>query len=184
MLTLRWTVPSNDGGCPILGYNLFRDDGEQGGIVTEVDASAINGKPSLLQHQIIFLASETGKQFRFQIQTSNVQGSVISSVASYVLATVPNQPSDIPSKVLKGSNSTSLRIKVQPFTDAQTGGDPILGYQIELDDGQAGEYQVVLGENTEDPEFNNLETLATVLNLTPKSIYRARYRAFNSIGFG
>jgi hypothetical protein len=28
-LTLRWSVPADDGGCPLTGFNLYRDDGSQ-----------------------------------------------------------------------------------------------------------------------------------------------------------
>lgn len=34
---------------------------------------------------------------------------------------------------------------VQPFTASQTGGSMITSYQIQLDDGNAGPYTIVLG---------------------------------------
>lgn len=40
----------------------------------------------------------------------------------------------------------------------QKGGSEILGYQIEVDDGKSGPYQIVLGEDANDPEAINLET--------------------------
>ena len=65
-LTLSWQVPCDDGGCPLTGYSLFRNDGSQNGPVSiEVDAAVINGKPSYLRHSVIFLATDTGKKFRF-----------------------------------------------------------------------------------------------------------------------
>lgn len=27
VMTLNWTAPMSNGGCPIIGYALFRDDG-------------------------------------------------------------------------------------------------------------------------------------------------------------
>ena len=35
---LFWAQPTNDGGCPLAGYSIFRDDG-YGGSFTEVQAS-------------------------------------------------------------------------------------------------------------------------------------------------
>jgi hypothetical protein len=40
---------------------LYQDDGAGGSITTEVDPSTINYKPSLTQHEMLFLASNTGK---------------------------------------------------------------------------------------------------------------------------
>jgi hypothetical protein len=37
-LTLAWRTPSEDGGCPLTGFKLFRDDGANGSITTEVDS--------------------------------------------------------------------------------------------------------------------------------------------------
>lgn len=72
----------------------------------------------------------------------------------------------MPVKVLEQSDSNTLRIAVEPFTDSQTGGSAITGYQIELDDGMAGPYTVVLGENAQDPNYLSLETEVTIEGLT------------------
>lgn len=31
-LMLGWTIPENDGGCPLTGFNLYRDNGAGGSI--------------------------------------------------------------------------------------------------------------------------------------------------------
>ena len=49
-LTLRWLIPAEDGGCPLTGFNLFRDDGASGSITTEVDNADFEGVPSKTQH--------------------------------------------------------------------------------------------------------------------------------------
>lgn len=46
-ITLQWTAPKYDGGCPLQGYKLFRDLGSGGAISTEVDPLSINNKPYL-----------------------------------------------------------------------------------------------------------------------------------------
>ena len=80
------------------GFNLYRDDGSGGLITTEVDPAVINGKPSLTSHEILFLAANTGKQYRFQLKTNNDEGSAISRVAAFILADVPDKPTTPPQK--------------------------------------------------------------------------------------
>ncbi len=36
-LTLNWLIPTNDGGCALSGFNLYRDNGADGSISIEVD---------------------------------------------------------------------------------------------------------------------------------------------------
>ena len=64
-LTLSWLIPKNDGGCPLTGFNLYRDNGAGGSISIEVDPLAIDSRPSLTQHNLVFLPADTGKLFRF-----------------------------------------------------------------------------------------------------------------------
>jgi hypothetical protein len=40
-ITLGWSAPTDNGGCPLLGYKLFRDSGSGGAISTEVDAGIV-----------------------------------------------------------------------------------------------------------------------------------------------
>lgn len=47
---ISWTPPSEDGGCPVTGYGIFRDDGAGSALTTEIDAAAVNNKPSLFEH--------------------------------------------------------------------------------------------------------------------------------------
>lgn len=37
-ITISWGSVENDGGCPITGYAIFRDDGLGGPITTEVNS--------------------------------------------------------------------------------------------------------------------------------------------------
>lgn len=66
-ITLSWTAPPDDGGCPLTGYQLFRDSGLGIGdsISTEVDASDVNNRPALTEHKVDLTSSETGLPVRF-----------------------------------------------------------------------------------------------------------------------
>jgi hypothetical protein len=127
-LTLRWVVPSDDGGCPLTGFNLYRDDGNSGSITTEVDSADIRERPSLVEHKNLFVSGDTGKQFRYQLQVNNVEGSMISRVAAFVIADFPDKPTLVPWKVQENSDNTSLDIMIEPFEDSQNGGTEITGY--------------------------------------------------------
>jgi hypothetical protein len=38
--TIRWSPPGDDGGCPISGYKIYRDDGAEGTITAPVTFEA------------------------------------------------------------------------------------------------------------------------------------------------
>ncbi len=66
------------------------------------------------------------------------------------------------------------------LTTSQNGGTDILGYQMQIDDGNNGPYTTVLGGSE-----NTLDTYVTVTKGIVKGlVYRVRYRAVNSIGPG
>ena len=54
-ITLAWTPPTSDGGCEILSYGIFMDDGA-GGTLAEVDAGSVNNLPTLRSYQITSLS--------------------------------------------------------------------------------------------------------------------------------
>ena len=120
----------------------------------------------MLQHTDQLLSADTGKQFRYYLKVSNAEGSAISRVAAFIIADVPDKPTVIPWKVQDYSDNTSMLVRIQPLTELQKGGSEIISYQIQVDDGQAGEFSIVLGENAEDdPNLISLETEIKLNNL-------------------
>ena len=55
---------------------------------------------------------------------------------------------------------------------------------MQIDDGRAGEFSSVLGGGLDTPAEMTLETYVRVNNLIKGAVYRVRYRAINSIGYG
>lgn len=45
------------------------------------------------------------------------------------------------------------------------GGSGVLGYEVQIDDGNAGDFQTVLGSSLDKPELMSLETYVWVSNL-------------------
>lgn len=69
--TLEWEEPALNGGCPILGYAVFRNDGNNGAITIEVnqdDDTNIRDKPSLRSMVITnFPVDPVGLTFMYQV---------------------------------------------------------------------------------------------------------------------
>jgi hypothetical protein len=70
-ITISWMPPVDDGGCSILSYAIYRDDGNGGTIGTEVNSVNdvnVRDRPSLSQFSITnFPTGSVGKNFRFKI---------------------------------------------------------------------------------------------------------------------
>jgi hypothetical protein len=75
-------APWDDGGCPILSYAVFINDGLGGPITTEVNSAIdtnVRDHPSLRQLEITnFPADSAGRVFAFQVQAFNIELSSMS----------------------------------------------------------------------------------------------------------
>lgn len=77
-ITLGWHEPLDDGGCPITGYAVFRDEGNEGATTVEVNSNgdtAVRGIPTLRQLIVTNLpAGAQGNYVRFSITAFNREG--------------------------------------------------------------------------------------------------------------
>jgi hypothetical protein len=73
-ITLGWLAPSDYGGCPLIGYRLFRDTGAGGSISTEVDNALVANQLNLNEYEEL-LGMHIG--FRFMLRTLKDLQSVI-----------------------------------------------------------------------------------------------------------
>jgi hypothetical protein len=105
-------------------------------------------------------------------------------VAALIIAQAPNKPLTVPTHDYDSADDQSLSLQLTPFAQEANGGSEVIGYQMQIDDGQAGPFTTVLGADLDDPAAMTLETQVQVNNLTKGAVYRARYRAINSIGSG
>jgi hypothetical protein len=98
-ITLKWTPPTDDGGCPVEDYAVYRDpDGTGVGTWTLVNP-LVRHDPSLLEFTCSSfpVTAVPGAHFVFKITASNRQGSVDSVLsAPMILAGVPATPSAAP----------------------------------------------------------------------------------------
>lgn len=74
---VRWTAPHDDGGCPITGYALFRDDGATE--IPNIEVNAVNDPlvrniPTLREVEVALNNADLGKWYKYEIRAYNSEG--------------------------------------------------------------------------------------------------------------
>ena len=123
-----WSEPTDDGGCSISSYSIYRDDGN-GGSFVEVHASSVNNNPSLTQFTVTDLPTNpTGLTVKFKMSVTNVGGFTVTSPSiSVVIASTPTTPTSAPYS--DSSVTTSNIIKII-YAEPYDGGSEITNYEI------------------------------------------------------
>ena len=76
-MTLEWTAPEDDGGCPITSYAVFRDDGLTSAPSIEINSANdinVRDKPTLRTLVALFDSADLGSKFAFHVRTYNREG--------------------------------------------------------------------------------------------------------------
>jgi hypothetical protein len=180
-VTIEWQKPTDNGGCSLLGYRLYRTDGSSDKFDQTTPAilvatlSAIN--PSITQHTIDLSATGTvGHIYKFMLEAYNQAGQTTSSSLYVALASLPAKPASVPASITSLTGPTQLAIQFELFdTAAEDGGSPILQYELQYDDGARGSYKSMFTLNP--------------INIITDGIqhgleYRLRYRAQHFNGWG
>lgn len=95
-MSLTWSEPPNNGGCPILGYSLMRDDGLTGNPVIEVNQPNdpnLRNLPTLRHANVALNSGDLGRKFTFQLAVYNREGEMKSVAVAYLFAIKPVTPS-------------------------------------------------------------------------------------------
>lgn len=67
-VTVKWSQPSNDGGCPVTSYSLLRDGGPNDETFVEVHSADVNEKPGLEEFTITDLPIDIiGSSLRIKV---------------------------------------------------------------------------------------------------------------------
>jgi len=113
-ITIGWERPTDDGGCPLIGYSVHRDDGFGGDFNTEVNIAndlAVRNMPTLRKLMVTnFPVNTGGKPFRFKVISYNREGQTDSGIATYLLAGVPSTPTLSPQLVRSLTNITNIGV--------------------------------------------------------------------------
>ena len=89
-ITIAWSEPDGN-GCPVIGFELYRDTGNSDAISVLVDPAFISMKPSLRVFTITNLAP-IAASFRFKLRALNMAGYTDSKPLSVVLSSIPDTP--------------------------------------------------------------------------------------------
>lgn len=176
-IRISWNYPADNGGCTILGFRMFRNDGTPNSdILTTEVTSLVKNDPSILIHTIdLSVDGVIGNIYKFKIRAINIMGTVDSNAISVALASLPNKPLSVPVSIKSGTNQYQLTAQIAIFDSTMNGGSPILNYDIQYDDGLRGTYKSVI-------------TLSPIISISREIIrgrqYRLRYRALNFNGWG
>lgn len=174
-VAISWVSPASDGGCQVLGYALYVDDGD--GVFLEYDAGDVRGKPFLSTYVIDMaaLAKAAGQTYLIRVGAENSIGEVESDTVSVLLASVPDTPEPPVKQVL---NNTHVEIVMSP--PASDGGAMITSYQLQLKMEPAQEsWSTVLGE----AGTLNLDLVYELPISSAGLLIQARYRCANEIGW-
>ena len=173
-ITLDWATPESNGGCPVLGYELYRNNGENDDVVTRID-SLDNTNPSLSSHTIDLSSyGVVGRIYRFRVRCLNFAGYTDSKSTSVALASLPSQPSSPPQSVSGITDKTRIGVSIATFDGTNNGGTPILIYNLQYDDGNRGGFV----------DIYSLSPTQTISPVVAGAQYRFRYRAKNFNGWG
>jgi len=127
-ITIGWNAPTYTGGCPILGYEVYVDDGA-GGTFMEANADGdplVRDQPTLRQLKITRVTT-IGATYRIQVRAYSETGAIISPILGTVLASNPLLP---PVPVLRASSSTFTNLDISTFPASSNGGCEIVSFDI------------------------------------------------------
>ncbi len=162
-ITVSWTVPEQDGGMPILAYDVHRSvDGGADVSLAMVHASNCS---------YVDVDVGNGHTYSYTIHALNAVGEgALSPSVAITLAGRPGQPLDISGTTGEGSATVTWS---EPSND---GGSPITNYSIYM--GIDGGEPVLIGN------VSALERAWTQVGLVQNKTYRFFVTATNSIGEG
>lgn len=182
-ITLKWSTPESDGGCPITSYDLeMYDSGTSSFIpVTPFTSGAYEKiEPYVTSYTVTGLTNLDTAHI-FKLKTTNAIATIESTTTSVILAAVPNTPTVAPTQITAVAGKTQIGVKLTAVNESigadENGGSKILGYQIYRDNGLGGSFSLL---------YNNTNVLATSYldtGLINGRTYRYRYRVRNVNGW-
>ena len=166
--TVHWQQPEDDGGSPVTGYLLERQDADTGRWVPCGEAG-----PADTAARVEGLSP--GKRYKFRVKAVNAEGEsepleTEEPVTAQNPYTVPDPPLNL---VIEDWDNVSVVLRWEP--PARDGGRPVTHYVVE----QKGKYDLdyVSVLSTPDPGCE-----AAVAGLREGQVYQWRVRAVNKAG--
>lgn len=177
-ISLRWSQPTSNGGCPVSSYAIFRDDGANGDFTTNMNPEVIANNPFLFEYTFTLPNTLTSLNVRFKLQATNERGSTMSvDFLSAVIAGLPDTPLTGPQDIVTVTDASQIGLFLPIITN--NGGSVIISYNLLMDDGRNGDFFSYAGDDS----LISLVRVFTLTNVTKGLTYRFKYRVKNSIGW-
>jgi hypothetical protein len=145
-IEIGWAMPEQEGGCAVLGYKIFMDDGNDSDLTTEV--TGLDPRSPNINSFVIDLstAGVVGLIYKFKVRADNINGDYVDTNAlSVALASLPSKPLQGPVSDPSLTNMFQVGVQFDLFsTEEMNGGSEILNYEIQYDDGERGDFTSVI----------------------------------------
>jgi hypothetical protein len=184
-LTVQWTAPAEDNGCPIQGYRLYIDNDLDGvtdgeiypGVGNDADPTDANLDPTVLEFEQQGLTAK--QDYAFRVRAYNTLGSVYSDWATITAAGEPAQM-DPPSQDVALSSTTQIALT---WTVPALNSGLAVGYKVFRNDG-SGTSISTTPDATCGMEANPAPQRCTIMGLTISQEYTFQMLTINEIGEG
>jgi hypothetical protein len=164
-ITVGWTAPIDDGGGSITGYTIWRSS-------TNSTHGYANVTETLTNPYVDTVPSTPGTQYWYKTQARNTSGyGANSTVNDITTSNAPSAPQNLTVDPLPSHTSFYLDWDV-PASD---GGNPIIGYQVQININDGGWSTVIA--NT-----GNTDTFYTDTGRSINNNYKYAVYAINAIG--
>lgn len=135
----------------------------------------------MTQASVPLSSTYQGQYHRFVLTGTNEIGSTSSLVGYALFAAVPGTPVSGPAPDPTVTDRT--RIKADWAVSPDDGGSEVLSYQLEMDDGLGGDFQVLVGGDASEDDYYLKLTFTVFAGISEGVTYRFRYRSVNSVGW-
>jgi titin len=169
-VTFEWQAPSEDGGSPVLDYEVYGDQGDDGLAVADFQLLSAT---TYLTREYTETAVEAGETYRFVVKARNDAGlGEASAVISIQAATPPSAP-DTPTVVFQNEQT----IEIAWSSPDDDGSSTLLNFIVYWDQG-SGTYVPLATTDASTFDF------AQTTGLTTGDLYAFKVAASNAIDEG
>lgn len=172
---VAWTAltTAQNGGSPILGYQIWRDNGLGG------DFKALFDDNGVMAVSFLDTGLVNSRTYRYKLRARNINGwSDFGDVAYLVAASKPPKP---PAPVLSSVSTSPLTFTFDLAPPTDSGGSKILDYQLYIDGGSLNSAFVSVGGGSGSSAQVQLSQAGQ--GLTPGSTYRVRWTVRSAFGY-